>query len=1037
MLTAIVRASLAHPRIVTALSILIAVLSLGALLNARFDVFPDFAPPQVLVQTEAPGLDAQQVEALVTRPLEDLLAGTDDVKTVRSTSSQGLSAIQVVFNRRGDPYLQRQLVTERLADAAGILPAGTGPPLLSPLSSSMQYLEHFGFTSDRLTPMQLRGVVRWAIEPQILAVPGVAQVMLYGGAERERKVMVDPEKLAADGLTLDDVLHATRRATELIGGGYIETPSQRIVLRAQAPGATAQALSQAVLATRHGLPIRLGDVARVTDGPAPRFGDAIIGDQPGILVETSTQYGANTLTVTRALEQRLNQLAPALKKEGVIYHPALLRPASFIESALVRLRASLLIGAVLVVILLLATLRDWRGALISFSSIPLSLLATVWILEMFGLSLNTMSIGGLVVALGVVVDDAVIDVENITRRRRNAGAAGAELDARQLFVSASLEVRLPVFYATAAVAVAFLPIMMLTGIQGAFFRPLSLAFLLAVGISLLVAMSATPALCAVLMRRHKPPPEARFLLACKRFQRRTVERLYRHPRAVVALLLGTGLAGALLLPLFGQRLLPDFRENYLIAHASLRPGISLRQTTRVGERITRRLVAIPGIQTVAEQIGRAVNGQDPDAPNKSEFDIQINPTKGQTPNQIEAAIRKVFEDFPNQLTEIYSVLAERIGETLSGETSPFFVSVFSNDLDTDDAVATRIAAVLEKLPHAGEVRLQVPPREPELHVQLRPERLALYGLQPSEVLRAVNAAYQGAIVGQLAQSDRSIPVAVRIAGAGASPEAVRALLLRSSDGAVVPLSAVAKVEMESGRSLIDHEDGLRRQVVTANPTTADQTGFAAAARRAIAARVKLPPGVYLRYGGAAEAQVAAAHQLYLHAAAALVLIVLLMALAFGHARHVVLVLLALPSTLLGGVAATALTGATLTLGAMVGFVALFGMAARNTILLVSHYDHLVRAEGQAWSLETALRGSEERLTPVLLTALMTTLALLPVAIQLHQPGHEIEGPMAVVILGGLVSSTIVSLLLVPPLAARWLKPEPRALATERRADLLS
>jgi CzcA family heavy metal efflux pump len=1023
MLSAIVRASLAHPRIVTALSILIAALAFGALLNARFDVFPDFAPPHVLVQTEAPGLDAQQVEALVTRPLEQLLAGTEDVKTVRSTSSQGLSAIQVVFNSRGDPYRQRQVITERLAEAAGILPAGVGPPLLSPLSSSMEYLVHFGFTSDRLTPVALRGMVRWVIVPQLLAVPGVAQAQLFGGAERERQVSVDPQKLVAYGLTLDDVFSAARRATELIGGGYIETPSQRIVLRAQAPGATSQELSQAVLAMHDGLPIRLGDVAAVRDAAAPRFGDAIIGDQPGILVETSTQYGANTLTVTRALEQRLNQLAPALKKEGVIYHPALLRPASFIESALVRLRASLLIGAVLVVLLLLATLRDWRGALISFSSIPLSLLATVWILEMFGLSLNTMSIGGLVVALGVVVDDAVIDVENITRRRRNAGAAGAELDTRQLFVGASLEVRLPVFYATAAVAVAFLPIVMLTGIQGTFFRPLSVAFLLAVGISLIVAMSATPALCAVLMRKHKPPAEARFLLTCKRFQRRTIERLYRHPRAVLAVLLGTGLAGAVLLPLFGQRLLPDFRENYLIAHASLRPGIALHETTRVGEQITQRLQAIPGVESVAEQIGRAENGQDPDAPNKSEFEIQINPAKGYTPNQIEAAIRKVFAAFPNQLTEIYSVLAERIGETLSGETSPFFVSVFGTDLDTDDAVATRIATVLQKLPDAGEVRLQVPPREPELHVQLRPERLALYGLQPSEVLQTVNAAYHGTIVGELAQSDRSIPVAVRIAGAGASPRAVGALLLRSPDGAVVPLSAVATLAMESGRSLIDHEDGLRRQVVTANPTTSDQTGFADAARRAIAAQVKLPSGVYLRYGGEAEAQVAAAHQLYLHAAAALVLIVLLMALAFGHARHVVLVLLVLPSTLIGGVAATAITGGTLSLGAMVGFVALFGMAARNTILLVSHYDHLVRAEGQTWGLAAALRGSEERLTPVLLTALMTALALLPVAIQLHQPGHEIEGPMAVVILGGLVSSTVVSLLLVPPLAARWLRPE--------------
>jgi len=572
--------------------------------------------------------------------------------------------------------------------------------------------------------------------------------------------------------------------------------------------------------------------------------------------------------------------------------------------------------------------------------------------------------------------------------------------------------------------VAFLPILMLSGLQGAFFRPLATAFLLAVGLSLLVAMSATPALCALLMQGYEPRDEPAWLRRAKRWQHRAIDYLTGHARGVLAGVLLSGLAGLALLPLLGARLLPDFRENYLIAHAALRPGISLQETSRVGQRIAARLAAIPGVKSVAEQIGRAENGQDPDAPNKSEFEIQLDPTRGVTTAQLEARVRAVFDQFPNQLVEIYSVLAERIGETLSGETSPFFVSVFGNDLDTDDAVANQIATVLRKLPDAGEVRLQVPPRQPELQVQLQPQRLALYGLQASDVLQAVNAAYHGTTVGQLAQPDRSIPVAVRIAGAGASPQAVGALLLRSTSGAVVPLSAVASLEVQSGRSLIDHEDGLRRQVVTANPTTSDQTGFAETARRAITAQVKLPEGVYLRYGGAAAAQTAAARELYLHAGAALVLIVLLIALAFGHARHVGLVLIVLPSTLIGGVAASAITGATLTLGAMVGFVALFGMAARNTILLVSHYDHLVQVEGQTWGLQTALRGSEERLTPVLLTALMTALALLPVAVQLHQPGHEIEGPMAVVILGGLVSSTIVSLLLVPPLAARWLRPEP-------------
>jgi CzcA family heavy metal efflux pump len=1019
MLAAIVRASLRNPRIVTALTCLIAALGLAALLAARFDVFPDFAPPHVLVQTEAPGLDATQVEALVTRPLEGLLAGTENVKTVRSTSSQGLSAIQVVFDRGGDPYRQRQVVTERLAEFAGMLPPGVGAPLLSPLSSSMEYLVHFGYTSDRLSPMELRDVVQWMVKPQILAVPGVAQAQVFGGEVRERQIEVDTARLAAAGLDLEDVLAAAKRATGLIGGGYLETPTQRIVIQAQAPGATLAALGQAVVGTRAGQPVRLKDVASLREGAEPRFGDALIAGKPGILIETSTQFGANTLEVTRALESRLDALAPALARQGVQYHPALLRPASFIESAIDKLRNSLLIGAVLVVALLLLTLRDWRGALVSFSAIPLALLTTVWILEALGLSLNTMTLGGLVVALGVVVDDAVIDVENILRRRRGADR---HADIGELFLGASLEVRRPVFYATAAVAVAFLPILTMSGLQGAFFRPLSIAFLLAVGLSLLVAMSATPALCALVMAQHEPKSEAGILRRLKRGQLRAVAWLHLRPRTLIAIVLVSGVAGIVCLPLLGARLLPDFRENYLIAHASLRPGISLTETTRIGQQISHGLIGIPGVKSVAEQIGRAENGQDPDAPNKSEFEVQIDPQHGRTAGEIDSAIRDVFDDFPNQLVEIYSVLAERIGETLSGESAPFTISVIGSDLDADDEVGTQIVAALQGLRDSGSVRLTVPPREAELHVALRPERLTQYGLQAADVLQTVNAAYHGSVAAELNQADRSIPVVVRIAHAGADPHAVGALLLRGRDGALTPLSAVAEVSMVSARSLIDHQDGLRRQIVVASPKGADQAAYAEAARKAIAGKVQLPPGVFLRFGGAAEAQTAARNELLLHSAAAFVLIVLLLALAFGHARHVLLVLLSLPSTLIGGVAAVALTGGTLTLGAMVGFVALFGMAARNTILLVSHYDHLVQQERQPWNLNTASRGAEERLTPVLLTALLTGLALLPVALQLHQPGHEIEGPMAVVILGGLVSSTLVSLLLIPPLAAHWLKP---------------
>ena len=1023
MLASIVRASLANPRIVTALACLIALIGAGSLFTVHFDVFPDFAPPHVLVQTEAPGLDATQVEALVTRPLEGLLAGTEDVKTVRSTSSQGLSAIQVIFARGGDPYRQRQVVAERLAESASLLPEGAGVSQLSPLSSSMEYLVHFGYTSDRLSPLELRDLVQWLVKPQLLAVPGVAQAQILGGAVRERQIEVDPGRLAANQLSLEDVAAAAKRATAMIGGGYVETATQRIVIRAQTPSATVEELANAVVSMRSGSPVRIGDLATIRDGAEPRFGDALIDGKPGILIETSTQFGANTLEVTRALEQRLDALAVELAKQGVQYHPALLRPASFIESAIEKLRNSLLIGAGLVVALLLVTLRDWRGALVSFCAIPLTLLTAVWVLDALGLNLNTMTLGGLVVALGVVVDDAVIDVENILRRRRGASRDlhGQPVNISDLFIAASLEVRRPVFYATAGVAVAFVPILLMSGLQGAFFRPLSLSFLVAVGLSLLVAMSATPALGVLAMARHEPEPEASFLRHLKDWQQHTIVWLGDRPRTLLCILIASGLAGVVCLPLLGARLLPDFRENYLIAHASLRSGVSIAETARVGQRISQALSAIPGVRSVAEQIGRAENGQDPDAPNKSEFEVRIEPRQGHDATEIDAAIRRVFDQYPNELIEINSVLAERIGETLSGESAPFSISVLGSDLDADDRVGAEIVDVLRHLPDSGNVRLVVPPRQVELQITLLPQSLASYGLQAADVLEVVGAAYHGRVVAELNEADRSVPVVLRIGGAAADPHALGTLLLRAHDGALASLSSVARIEMVPARSLVDHQDGLRRQIVVASPSKSDQATYAKSARQAIAARVQLPPGVYLRYGGVAEAQRSAANELMLHSGAAFVLIVLLLALAFGSARHVLLVLCSLPSTLIGGVVAVALTGGTLTLGSMVGFVALFGMAARNTILLVSHYDHLVREEGQSWSFQTALRGAAERLTPVLLTALLTAFALFPVALQLHQAGHEIEGPMAIVILGGLVSSTLVSLLLIPPLAARWLR----------------
>ena len=749
--------------------------------------------------------------------------------------------------------------------------------------------------------------------------------------------------LDAAGVTLEEVFEAARRGTQMTGGGYLETPSQRIVLQAQAPAASVAALGQTLVTTRGGVPVRLDDVAQIRDGAGPRFGDAIIGGRPGILVETSTQYGANTLDVTRDLEHRLEVLAPALAQHDVQYHPALLRPASFIESAIAKLRNSLLIGAVLVVVLLLVTLRDWRGAFISFSAIPVSLLATVWILSAWGLSLNTDEPGR-------TGGGARRRGRRCRHRRGEHHAPAAPPPAarrhgmRTLLLQASLEVRRPVFYATAAVAVAFLPIVMLSGLQGAFFRPLATAFLLAVGLSLLVAMSVTPAMCALLMQDYAPRPEPDWLRRCKSWQRALITRLARARAAGAGAGARQRAPGLALLPLLGARLLPDFRENYLIAHAALRPGISLAETARVGQRIAGRLAAIPGVKSVAEQIGRAENGQDPDAPNKSEFEIQLDP---QAVGEHRAAgsrrCARSSTPFPTNWWRFIrswpSVSARRLGR--GGPVLRERLRRRTSTRTTRSPARSRRSCASGR--RAARCALQVPPRQPELQVHVREEQLALFGLQAADVL---GDAQRGTITARWSRSstsaDRSVPVVARIAAAGATPADIGALPLRGRDGARVPLAQVATLRW-SPRAASSIPRGRPATPGGGRQPAHHQPGRLCAARRseAIAAHVRLPPNVYLRFRGSAPAQRRRRVNCCWHSGAALILIVLLLALAFGHSRHVLLVLAALPSTLIGGVIAVALTGGTLSLGAMVGFVALFGIAGAQ-----HHPAHLaLRASG--------------------------------------------------------------------------------------------
>lgn len=1032
MLSAIVHLSLRFRGIVIALACVLFVYGVFVAAHAKLDVFPNFVPPQVTVQTEAPGLAPEQVETLVTRPVETALSGLGGLESLRSESAQGLSVITVVFAEGTAILPARQLLAEKLGELSGLLPAGVKSPKMSALTSATMDLLKLGLVSERLTPRELRTFTDWTLKPRLLAVPGVAKSSVFGGEVPQWQIQVRPEELIAHGLALNDVLTAAQQATGVRGAGFIDTLGQRIVIQTESPAVTGEGLGAIVVhTTPGGAAIRLRDVASIMLGAEPRFGDAIIMGRPGVLLTLASQYGANTLESTLALERALADLAPVFAAEGITIYPRLHRPASFIEAALGNIRHSLLLGAGLVAVVLFLFLGHIRTALISLTAIPLSLLTGIIVLDSFGVTLNTLTLGGLAIALGEVVDDAIIDVENILRRLRENRLLAAPRPALAVVFAASVEIRTAVVYATLIVALVFVPVLTLTGIQGSFFAPLATSYLLAILASLGVALTLTPALALTFLtgpgHQLEAPPLQRRLRAV---YERVLGVVARHPRIAVGLALILCLLAVARIPFLGGSFLPEFREGHFVVQVSAAPGTSLAEMSRIGTRLSTEWLSDPRISTVEQQIGRAEQGEDPWGPHRSEFHVELKPGLGAEEEKVAESLRASLSRMPGVQSEVMTFLGDRIGESISGETAAFVVNVFGDDLDALDATAQDVARVLATVPGARDVQVKSPPGAPRIAVRLRNVQLAELGFRPVEVLDAVQAAYQGTVANQVYHDNRVTDLAVILpASQRNDPEAIGALLLRNAQGALHRLDALADVYATTGRFSILHEGARRRQTVTANVAGRDVQGFTVEAQRLLGGRVKLPRGVYLDYGGAAEAQRTATRQLLLHAGIAGVGIVLLLSIVLGNWRNVALVLANLPFALVGGVLAVSSIAwfgdageGALNMGSLVGFVTLFGITTRNAIMLISHYDHLVRIEGRMWNLSTAIQGASERLVPILMTALVTGLGLLPLALGSGEAGREIEGPMAIVILGGLVTSTALNLLILPTLATRYWRP---------------
>jgi len=1020
MLNAVVRFSIRFRGIVIALACALLGYGIFSLIRSPFDVFPDFAPPQVSVQTEAPGLSPEQVEVLVTQPVENAINGVPGIDSLRSRSIQGLSDTTVVFRSGTDIYRDRQFVAERLSTVASALPTGVQPPLMTPLTSSTAWVMEVDFTSDSQSLMTVRAIADWTIKPRLLAVSGVAGVEIIGGEVRQLQFQFDPQRLIQYGVSVEDVIAAARQATGVRGGGFVDTPNQRIVLQTEGQSVTPAQLARTVLVHHNGTNVTLGDVARVQDAPAPQIGAASVSGKRGVSVIVDAAYGANTLEVTHGIDRALADLRPSLEAQGITIYPDVLRAADFIEVALHNVRDSLYIGAILVVVVLFLFLFNLRTAAISCTAIPLSLLAAVIALEKMGLSLNTLTLGGLSIALGEVVDDAVIDVENIYRRLRENRASSNPRSLFQVVFDASIEVRSAVVYATFAVILVFFPVLNMSGLAGSLFGPLGIAYIWAILASLVVALTVTPALSLLMLGgRDLPPQEPPIVHWLKQGYRVILLQVEKAPlllTSVVVLLIVLGVGALFFLT---SSFLPELREGNITVHMTAVPGTSLEESLRLGDRLMRALVQIPSVRSVAQRAGRGELGTDTNGTHQSEIDVNMQAANGAQVKVTQDGIRRVLAQIPGAVLTSNSFLTERINETLSGYGAAVVVNIFGNNLDELDREAAQIARVLATVPGGTEVQVQSPPGMPEILVRLRKDDLARWGLDPLAVLDVVRTAYGTEVVGQTYEGNRVFDVSVVLASSS-RPQVteIGALPLRSPDGNFVTLSQLADIQESSGRYVVLHQGARRVQTITCNVRGRAVDSFVQEAQKRISG-ITLPASTYVEFSGTAAAQAQSRRDLLLNSLLAGLGIVLLLAAVMGNHRNLLLVLLNLPFALVGGVLAASFTGGNLSLGSLVGFVTLFGITLRNSIMLISHYEHLVEMEGMNWGLDTALRGASERLAPILMTALVTGLGLLPLAVGSGDPGREIEGPMATVILGGLVTSTLLNLLVLPTLALRY------------------
>ncbi|MFI6496639.1 efflux RND transporter permease subunit [Nonomuraea typhae] len=1029
MMRWIVGSSLRFRYIVLALAAGMMLFGAGQIRDMPVDVFPEFAPPRVEVQTACIGLTAGEVESLITVPLEETLNGIEGLDVLRSKSVPQLSSVLMIFKPGTDLIKARQLVQERLATITPTIPSWATPPtILQPLSSTSRVMK-VGISSDKHSVLQLSMISYWTIRNRLLKVPGVANVAIWGQRKQMTLVQVDPERMKAKDVTLEQVMTASGDALDagllkhtngtMVGtGGWVETPEQRLPIRHVLPITTGQDITKIPVTNNDGEVVPLSDVADVIEGHQPLIGDAVINDGEGLMLIVEKLPWGNTLEVTKGVEAAIAQLKPGLP--DVEIDTTIFRPATFVEVALGNLNLSLLLGFLLVVLIIVAFLYEWRAAVISLVSIPISLMAAVLVLQWRGDTVNTMILAGLVIALGVVVDDAIIDVENIMRRLRQHREAGTGGSTARVILDASMEVRSPIIYATLIIIAAAVPILFLDGLAGAFFNPLTISYALAVGASLLVALTVTPAMALLLLgkaaveRRQSP-----LVVWLQNRYQRALTRTVRRPGwayATVAVVMAAGLA---VLPFLGQSLLPSFKERDFLMHWLTQPGTSHPEMVRISTAASKELRAIPGVRNFGAHIGQAVNADEVVGMYFGENWVSVDPSADY--DKTVAAIQEVVDGYPGLQRDVQTYLKERIKEVLTGASETIVVRIFGDDLATLRETAAKVQDRIAKIGGIVEAKTSLQKDIPQIEVQVDLEAARKHGLKPGDVRRATSAFVATEEVSDTYWEGRVYDVRVwSVPASRSNPEAIKDLPIDTPGGEKVRLGDVASVQIKPTPNVIEREGGSRRIDVGANVRDRD-LGAVARDVEAALADVDFPRGFHAEVLGEYAERQAATTRLLGYAAIALVVVLILLNLSFRSWRLAVLSLITLPVALVGGVLAAYLGDGIVSLGALVGFFTVMGIAARNGILMINHFQHLEEHEKEPFGPALVLRGARERLSPILMTALAAGLAVLPLVIMGNIPGHEIEHPLAVVVLGGLVTSTLLNLFVTPPLYLRFAK----------------